>query len=160
MSHWHYNDVTMSILMSQINRVSDSLFNRSFRLTSKKISKPASPALCEGNAPLTDGFPSQRANNTETVSIWWYHDGLTVSWWDCTDLCATMHHSLIRILLHLCRNNINETMFPCTADWLLTFKYRKVNPVTKSLYRFMLHYFRTKYWMTFTEETILPIWYY
>ena len=28
---------------------------------------------CEGNSPGTDEFPSQRASNTENVSIWWRH---------------------------------------------------------------------------------------
>ena len=31
-------------------------------------------ALCEGNPPVTDGFPSQRASNWEIISIsWWHH---------------------------------------------------------------------------------------
>ena len=29
--------------------------------------------LCEGDSPVTGGFPSQRANNTEFFSIWWRH---------------------------------------------------------------------------------------
>ena len=37
----------------------DCLFIRSFRLTSKKTSKPVLLALCEGNPPMTGGFPSQ-----------------------------------------------------------------------------------------------------
>ena len=31
----------------------------------------ALPALCDGNPPVTGGFPSQRASNTENVFIWW-----------------------------------------------------------------------------------------
>ena len=27
----------------------------------------------EGNPPVTGGFPSQRASNTENISIWWRH---------------------------------------------------------------------------------------
>ena len=30
-------------------------------------------ALCEGNPPLTSGFPTQRASNTENVSMSWHH---------------------------------------------------------------------------------------
>ena len=33
--------------------------------------------LCEGNPPVTGGFPSQRASNTENVSIWWRLQGWT-----------------------------------------------------------------------------------
>ena len=29
--------------------------------------------LCEGNPPVTGGFPPQRSSNAETVSIWWRH---------------------------------------------------------------------------------------
>ena len=30
-------------------------------------------ALCEGNPPVTNGFPSQRASTAVNVSIWWRH---------------------------------------------------------------------------------------
>ena len=46
----------------------DYLFNRLFRLTSKKISKPVSLALCERNPPVTGGFPSQRASNVKNAA--------------------------------------------------------------------------------------------
>ena len=41
----------------------------------KKISKLRVTGLCEGNPPVTRGFPSQRASNAENVSIWWRHHG-------------------------------------------------------------------------------------
>ena len=45
-----------------------------FRHRSKKTSKLHVTGLCEGNPPVTGGFPSQRASNVENVSIWWrYH---------------------------------------------------------------------------------------
>ena len=31
--------------------------------------------LCEGNSPVTNEFPAQRARNAENVSIWWRHHG-------------------------------------------------------------------------------------
>ena len=43
-------------------------FNRSFRVTMKYI-KSLSLALCEGNAPVTSGLPSQRDSNVECISI-------------------------------------------------------------------------------------------
>ena len=49
------------------------LLNRLFRRTSKKTSKLCVAGLCEGNPPVTGGFPSQRASNAENVSIWWCH---------------------------------------------------------------------------------------
>ena len=52
------------------------LFNRLFRHRSKKTSKLCVTGLCEGNPPVTGGFPSQRASNAENVSIWWCHRDL------------------------------------------------------------------------------------
>ena len=63
-----YSDVTTSILAYQI-----SGWTLLFRLTSKKTSKPSSLAFCEGNPPVTGGFPSQRICIMETISIWLRH---------------------------------------------------------------------------------------
>ena len=51
----------------------ECLFNCLFRRRSKKTSKSRVCGLCEGNSPVTGEFPSQRAGNTENVSIWWRH---------------------------------------------------------------------------------------
>ena len=51
----------------------DALLNLLFRLRSKKTSKLRVTGLCEGNSPVTDEFPSQRASNAENASIWWRH---------------------------------------------------------------------------------------
>ena len=47
----------------------DCLFNRLF------IQAPIkdNTGFCEGNPPVTGGFPSQRASNAGNVSIWWRH---------------------------------------------------------------------------------------
>ena len=54
------------------------LFNRLFRCRSKKISKLRITALCEGNSPVTNGFPSQRASNAKSIYIWWRHHASTM----------------------------------------------------------------------------------
>ena len=64
----------------------DCLFNRLLRLRSKKTSKLCVTGLWEGNAPMTGGFSSQRASNTENVSDWWRQHGLYLwnpesHWW-------------------------------------------------------------------------------
>ena len=51
----------------------DSFLNRLFRCGSMKTSWLRVTGLCEGNSPVTDGFPSKRANNAENASIWWRH---------------------------------------------------------------------------------------
>ena len=56
-----------------LNYLIDCLLNRLFRRWSKKTSKLLVTGLCKGNPPVTSGFPSQRASNTENVSIWWRH---------------------------------------------------------------------------------------
>ena len=55
----------------------DCLLNRLFRRRSKKTSKIRVTGLCEGNPPVTGGFPSQRASNAENVSILWRHHAVT-----------------------------------------------------------------------------------
>ena len=62
--------------MSMVSKISGGLgclFKSLFKLTSKNTSKPALLSLCEGNPPVTGGFPSQRVSNAENVSIWWRH---------------------------------------------------------------------------------------
>ena len=51
----------------------DCLLNRLFWRRSKKTSKLRVTGFCEGNSPVTGEFPSQRASNTENVSIWRRH---------------------------------------------------------------------------------------
>ena len=72
----HYSDVIMWAMASQITCVSivcsTVLF---FRRRSKKTSKRHVAGLCEGNPPVTCGFPSWRFSNAERASIWWSHHG-------------------------------------------------------------------------------------
>ena len=44
-------------------------------MTPKKTSKSELLTLCEGNPTVSVGFPSQRASNMESVSMWWLHHG-------------------------------------------------------------------------------------
>ena len=71
----HHCDVIMGDGVSN-NQPHHCLFNRLFWLKSKETPKPALPVLCEGNTPVTGGFPSQRASNAETVSTAWRHHPL------------------------------------------------------------------------------------
>ena len=51
----------------------DCLLNRLFRCRSIKTSKFRVTVLCAGNSQVTGEFPTQRASNSENVSIWWRH---------------------------------------------------------------------------------------
>ena len=57
----------------------DCLLNRFFQgAGKKKTSNLRVTGLCEGNSPVTDEFPAQRAINAENVSIWLrHHDWLS-----------------------------------------------------------------------------------
>ena len=62
------------------HRLLDGLLRRLLRRRSKKTSKLRVTGLCEGNSPVTGEFRSQRASNTENVSIFtspWIHYNLS-----------------------------------------------------------------------------------
>ena len=72
----------------------DCLLNRLCRCRSKKTLKLRITGVCEGNPPVTDGFPSQRTSNAENISISWPHYASIrhhFSKWqcDCAEACGT-----------------------------------------------------------------------
>ena len=58
------------------------------RLTSNKTSKfRITCTPCEGNPPVTGGFPSQKASNAENVCKSWRRHGTAICWallWLCS----------------------------------------------------------------------------
>ena len=76
---WHYNDVIMIAMASQITCLTIVLSNRLFRRRSKIIPKLRVIGLCEGNSQMSGEFPAQGASNVEHASIWWRHHGLLPS---------------------------------------------------------------------------------
>ena len=79
------------------------LFNYLFRRRSKKTSKFCVTGICEGNPPVTDGFPSQRASNAENFSIWWRHHAQHFTRYSiCVFLCSAYATLLIY-------NNLRQT---------------------------------------------------
>ena len=75
------------------------LLNRLFRRRSKQTSKLRVTGLCAGNSPVTGEFPSQRASNAESVSIWWRHH-------DISRAAATLEPSQIHMFLHIALGSI------------------------------------------------------
>ena len=65
----------MSVTASQINGNSIDCSKVS-QVNIKKTSKPVLLVLCEGNPPVTGGFPSQRASDAESVSMAWRQHGI------------------------------------------------------------------------------------
>ena len=105
------------------------LHNHLFRCRSKKISKLRVTGLCEGDPPMTGGFPSQRASYAENVSIWWRHHshvfpichgrsiGNTVA-----SPYNTASHSFIGTILQSCHPSVMESQITgnltvCSSTW-------------------------------------------
>ena len=61
--------------------------------------------FCEGNPPVTGGFPSQRTSNAENVSIWWRLHEKTC--WDCW---TKRHNNWVVHCTYQC--------YVCHVDWL------------------------------------------
>ena len=66
----HYSDVIIKHDCVSNHQRLDCLLNC---LSKRGTSKLHVTGLCEGNPPLTSGFPAQRASNPENVSISWRH---------------------------------------------------------------------------------------
>ena len=66
---FHYGDVIMSVMASQITSLTIVYSSVYSDTDKKKTSKLHVTGLCEGNSPVTGEFPAQRASNTENVSI-------------------------------------------------------------------------------------------
>ena len=89
----------------------DGLLSHLFRRRSKKSSKlrvtfSVLLAFLCGEPPVTDGFPSQRASNTENISIWWRHHAPCVS---VLGSAQDRPHSLTPVFTHL--DCVFETRF-------------------------------------------------
>ena len=69
--NFHYNDVIMSAMVSQITSFTIVYSTLYSRRRSKKPSKLSVTGLCGGNSPVT--FPAQSDSNAENVSIWRPH---------------------------------------------------------------------------------------
>ena len=61
----HYSDIIMSAMESQITGVSVVCSAACSGADQRKHQSPTSLGLCEGNPPVTSGFPSQRASNAK-----------------------------------------------------------------------------------------------
>ena len=69
MPKFHYGDVIMSAMASQITVIAIVCSNVISRHRSKETSNLRDTGLCAGNSPVTGEFPAQRASNAENVSI-------------------------------------------------------------------------------------------
>ena len=68
--YYHYGDVIMSAMASQITSLAIALASRLFRCRSKKTLKLRVIGLCEGNSPMTGEFPAQRPVTRKMFPFW------------------------------------------------------------------------------------------
>ena len=127
--HWRH----MNIIESQIS-ASWPFFQRHAQAKKREnTSSSATLVLYEGNPSVTDGFPSQRASNAESVSMPCHHrvfhifrctnlnlnmnhlDSLKVSWhwWHISQLCHQLS-SVYKVMI---------SIFRTVAKYLTTGRY-------------------------------------
>ena len=72
---WHYSDVIMSAIASQITGISIVYPAVCSGVNQRKHQKLRVTCLSEGNSPVIREFPAQRASDAENASImiWWRH---------------------------------------------------------------------------------------
>ena len=66
--HWHYCDVMMGAIVSQITSLT-IVYSIVYSDADRIHQSSASLAFCAGNSPGTGQFPAQMASNAENVSI-------------------------------------------------------------------------------------------
>ena len=69
----HYSDVIMGAMAYQITSLTIVYWTIYSGADRRKHQSSAVLALSAGNSPVTGEFPTQRASNAESVSIWWRH---------------------------------------------------------------------------------------
>ena len=104
----HYNNVIMSAMASQITSLTIVYSTVYSRRRSKKTLKLRNTGLSEGNSPVADEIPAQRASYAENVSIWWrHHEWGKIAFF--TDMWGNQRKDQLSLFLfwflhNLCRN--------------------------------------------------------
>ena len=96
---WHYSDVIMNAMASQITCVWIVCPAVCSGCRSKKTTKLHIAGLCGGNPSVTGWFPSQRVCNAENVSIWWRHHESSAR---MVYMCLTWVQNLTKVLTFSC----------------------------------------------------------
>ena len=106
----------------------DWLLNRLYRRRSKKTTKLRVTGFCEGNSPVTGGFPAQRASNAEHVSIWWHHHVINIDEESTERIILLLAMNTSCLLIHV------EIWFPkidphlsCTLNLIINYSANEIN---------------------------------
>ena len=93
LGHFHYNDLDW-VSWHLKSPALDCFLNSCSGKHGRKTSKPVLLAFCDGNPPVTSGFPSQRSSNAESVFMSWHHH--VFQQWHCCTCMAHLLNSHIR----------------------------------------------------------------
>ena len=113
------------------------LLNRLFRRRSEKTSKLRVTGLCEGNPPVTGGFPLQRASNMENVSIWWHHHDIT-HMLSQSDTIGCASYVLYLCMCYLCMLSSNYYPGTLVSSQVFTTDL-KIRHISLSLYIYIIY---------------------
>ena len=105
----HYNDVTMSVIASQITSLTIVYSTVYSGADQRNIKAPRHWPLC-GEFTGTGEFPAQRASYAENVSIWWRHHDV---------IAGEISKLRWRILFLPLKDDINFNWWICcNSSWL------------------------------------------
>ena len=144
------------------HRPLEYLFNSWFRrVTSNKISKLCITDPLWGNPPVTGGFPSQRASNAESVSMWRHHGqfhGISAQPRTCHALAMySQNQSCVISDLPIHMFHIKIWRITCSRFYP-TFSYRRVKhakPFITDLYNWLPQKMLTICWYSSEMWTIV-----
>ena len=109
----------------------DRLLRRLFRRRAKKTSKLRVTGLCEGNPPVTGGFPSQRASNAE---IFPFDDVMILEQWERSHLIHVHESRFNSRLLPKGDPYIDNNRHHTKVPYLTSFPLRRYESIWKSCY--------------------------
>ena len=101
---YHYSDVLMCAMASQITSLTIVYATVYSKRRSNKTSKLRITGLCAGNSPVTGEFPAGSVSNVENISIWWRHHvgSIWTSLWWSVSFCWKVKTNLTWNLFHPC----------------------------------------------------------
>ena len=113
----HYNDVTMSVMGSQITSIWTVCLAVCSGAHQRKHQISTSLAFVRENPPVTGGLPLQRASNAENVFIWWHHLKLASYIW----VNSSLYIFSGKLLCRMCFLNPHVEL----NDWIQVNQYTR-----------------------------------
>ena len=126
---------TIKSTASQITGVSMACSTVCSGADQSKHQSSASLAIYGGNSPVTGGFPSQKANNAERVSMWWRLHGRI------RFCCCCMRNPCVILWSAIIHNKVNANTCACEFEIVSVFVCEAILPVYLWLYMEILYHY-------------------